>query len=79
MLNFVFGTVAGGLIACVLTIVAVRHPEVQTRLGLVPPPVMTLAAATRPSDAACRKTGPGPSVGTQEMLFNRHRFWSVAP
>jgi hypothetical protein len=79
MLNFFLGTVAGGLIACVLTITAARQPEVQARLGFKPPPV-TLAAATKPAEPNCeRHAEPTPRVGTQDMLFNRQRFWSVAP
>lgn len=80
MWNFVLGTVAGGLIACVLTIAAARQPEVQSRLGLIPPvPAMTLAASTRTPEADCAKPAEVPRVGTQDMLFNRRRFWSVAP
>ena len=80
MLNFVLGTVAGGLIACVLTIAAARQPEVQSRLGLIPPmPTLTLAAAARTTEPDCAKPADAPKVGTQEMLFNRRRFWSVAP
>lgn len=80
MLNFVLGTVAGGLIACVLTIAAARQPEVQIRLGLTPPsPALTLAAAARTPEPDCVKPAEAPKVGTQEMLFNRRRFWSVAP
>ena len=81
MLNFILGTVAGGLIACVLTIAAARQPEVQARLGLVPPPAVatTLAAVSRPAEPDCAKPADGPKVGTQDMLFNRRRFWSVAP
>ncbi|MEE7491248.1 hypothetical protein [Methylobacterium oryzae] len=81
MLNFVLGTVAGGLIACVLTIAAARQPEVQARLGLIPAAVpATLAAVTKPAEPDCvRRTEPAPKIGSQEMLFNRQRFWSVAP
>lgn len=80
MLNFVLGTVAGGLIACVMTIAAARQPEVQARLGLVPPAVAaTLAAVSRPAEPDCAKPADGPKVGIQDMLFNRRRFWSVAP
>ena len=80
MLNFVLGTVAGGLIACVLTIAAARQPEVQSRLGLIPPlPALTLAASPRPPEQDCAKPSASANVGTQEMLFNRRRFWSVAP
>jgi hypothetical protein len=79
MMNFVLGTVAGGLIACVVTIAAARHPEVQHRLGLVQPAVPLTLAAGRPPEPDCRQAAAGPSVGTQDMLFNRRRFWSVAP
>jgi hypothetical protein len=71
--------VAGGLIACVLTIAAARHPEVQARLGFVPPPV-AVAAVAKPAEPNCgRRVDPAPRVGAQDMLFNRQRFWSVAP
>lgn len=80
MMNFVLGTVAGGLIACVLTIAAARQPEVQSRLGLIPAmPVLTLAASARVAEPECAKPADAPKVGTQDMLFNRRRFWSVAP
>ena len=81
MLNFFLGTVAGGLIACVLTITAARHPEIQARLGLKAAPVpVALAAATKPAEPDCgRRTEPAARVGAQDMLFNRQRFWSVAP
>lgn len=80
MLNFFLGTVAGGLIAAVLTIAAARQPEVQARLGLKPAPVVaTLAAVAKPREPDCAKPAEGPTVGTQDMLFNRQRFWSVAP
>src|SRR5689334_15268892 len=50
MLNFFLGTVAGGLIACVLTITAARHPEIQGRLGLKSASVPTSpVAATKPA------------------------------
>jgi hypothetical protein len=80
MLNFFLGTVAGGLIAGVLTIAAARQPEVQVRLGLKPTLPAALAVVTKAPEADCvRRTDPTPKVGTQEMLFNRQRFWSVAP
>lgn len=79
MMNFVLGTVAGGLIACVITIAAARHPEVQHRLGLIPPDIPVASAAARAPEPECRQAAAGPSVGTQDMLFNRRRFWSVAP
>ena len=80
MLNFFLGTVAGGLIACVLTITVARQPEIQARLGFKPTPVVTaLAAVTKPREPDCTKSVDSPKVGTQDMLFNRQRFWSVAP
>ncbi|SFM37331.1 hypothetical protein [Methylobacterium pseudosasicola] len=80
MLNFFLGTVAGGLIAAVLTIAAARQPEVQARLGLRPAPVVAaLAAVPKPREPDCVKPAEGPTVGTRDMLFNRQRFWSVAP
>lgn len=81
MLNFFLGTVAGGLIACVLTIAAARQPEVQARLGLKSSAAPTaVAAVSRQPEADCvRRPEPGARVGTQDMLFNRQRFWSVAP
>jgi len=82
MLNFFLGTLAGGLIVGVLTITAVRQPEVQARLGLKLPQasVTTLAVATRPAEADCsRRQEAAPKGNTQDILFNRQRFWSVAP
>lgn len=80
MMNFLLGTVAGGLIAGIATIAAARHPEVQNRLGLLPPPstAMTAAAVTRP-EIPCRPATPTPKVGDPEMLLSKRRFWSVAP
>lgn len=80
MMNFLLGTVAGGLIACVATIAAARHPEVQQRLGLRPAvaSVPTPAALSR-APAPCPVATPVPSVGNPEMLFTRKRLWSVAP
>lgn len=79
MLNFVLGTVAGGLIACIATIAAARHPEIQSRLGLFPAAPATLMAVTHPEPACPPAIAAAPSVGTQEMLFSKRRFWSVAP
>jgi hypothetical protein len=81
MLNFCLGTVAGGLIACVLTIAAARQPEIQARLGLKPTlPPMALAALPKPPEPDCvRRPDAAPKVGAQDMLFNRQRFWSVSP
>jgi len=80
MMNFLLGLVAGGLIACVATIAAARHPEVQTRLGLNPsvPPAVMPAAMPRAEPCAPR-TGDAPTVGNPDMLLSKHRFWSVAP
>jgi hypothetical protein len=37
-------------------------------------------AVTKPVEHDCgRRTEPAPKIGSQEMLFNRQRFWSVAP
>ncbi len=81
MLNFFLGTVAGGLIVGVLTIAAARQPEVQARLGLKPPPTpAVLAVVTKPPEPDCgRRTEAAPKGAAQEILFNRQRFWSVAP
>ncbi|MCJ2125257.1 hypothetical protein [Methylobacterium sp. J-077] len=80
MLNFFLGTVAGGLIAAVLTIAAARQPEVQARLGLRPAQVTAaLAAIPKPREPDCARPAESPTVGTRDMLFNRQRFWSVAP
>jgi hypothetical protein len=87
MMNFVFGTVAGALLASLVTIVAVRQPGIQARLGLFP-------VSTAPILPAARSPGPTPEgrgdaarpcraapaeVGKTDMLFDRKRFWLVAP
>jgi hypothetical protein len=81
MMNFLLGTVAGGLIACVATIAVARHPEVQARLGLKPAPVpaVTMPAALPRPDPCLPRTGEPPAVGNADMLFSKRRFWSVAP
>lgn len=82
MLNFFLGTVAGGLIAAVLTIAAARQPEVQARLGLkpAPAPLAMAASVTKPPETDCgRRLEAAPKSATQEILFNRQRFWSVSP
>lgn len=82
MLNFFLGTVAGGLIAAVLTITAARQPEVQARLGLrpAPAPLAVAAAVAKPPEPDCgRRTDAAPKTAAQEILFNRQRFWSVSP
>ena len=83
MLNFSLGAVAGALIAGTLTIAAARQPEMQTKLGLIsaPLPITTAAASARPQETHCR---PEPVTTSsvnkvQDILFNRQRFWSVAP
>ncbi len=80
MLNFVLGTVAGALIASVLTISAARQPEIQSKLGLAAALPVTPANARPVEQPLCRQ--PAASAQTakaQEILFNRQRFWSVAP
>jgi len=84
MMNFLFGTVAGGIIACIITITAARHPEVQVRLGLVPP---ALAAPAPPPQrcpeparsAAVTGAANGAALSRPDLLFSRKRFWNVAP
>ena len=41
--------------------------------------VLTLAASARTPEVECARPADAPKVGTQDMLFNRRRFWSVAP
>ena len=87
MMNFVFGTVAGALLAGLLTVVAVRQPGVQARLGLFPVSTAPILPAARPptappdartrSEVACRQGQA--EVGQTDMLFNRKRFWLVVP
>ena len=87
MMNFILGTVAGAMLAALLTIVAVRQPEVQSRLGLFPISTAPILPAARTPDpaaearakaqAGCR-TGQA-EVGKFDMLFNRKRFWLVTP
>ncbi|GJE16222.1 hypothetical protein [Methylobacterium marchantiae] len=84
MMNFLLGTLAGGLIAGVVTIVAVRQPEVQARLGLYPVSSALLMPAAPPRiEAPCSlvPTRPHdePNVGNPDMLFSKRRFWFVAP
>ncbi len=80
MMNFVLGLVAGGLIACVATIAAARHPEVQIRLGLRAqgPAVVMPGPVLRPEPCS-PKAVDAPKVGSPEMLLSKRRFWSVAP
>jgi hypothetical protein len=81
MLNFLLGTVAGALIAGVLTIAAARQPEIQSRLGLKPAaaPVALAAAPKVPEPDCGRRPEAAPKGAAQEILFNRQRFWSVSP
>lgn len=82
MMNFVLGTVAGGLLVGVVTISAVRQPAVQARLGLFPVSTALMMPAARSPDpvprpeAPCR---PALNVGQPDMLFSKRRFWFVAP
>jgi len=84
MINFLFGTVAGSIVACILTIAAARHPEVQTRLGLVPPalaaPAQPLQRCPEPArSTAVTGAANGTAPSQPELLFSRKRFWNVAP
>ncbi|MGU3537872.1 hypothetical protein [Methylobacterium sp. A54F] len=81
MMNFVFGTIAGGIIACIATIAAARHPDVQERLGLLPvrPAALAPAVTVRPPEPPCRALPQQTRVTTDEVLFSKRRFWSLAP
>ena len=80
MMNFVLGAVAGALIVGIAAIAAARNPEIQQRLGLFPaPPITLMAAPQRPEPICPPPPAVGPTIGTQDMLFNKRRFWSVAP
>lgn len=81
MWNFALGAVAGAVTAGVLTIAAARQPEVQARLGLTLPKAAISAALAQPAEAQCApaKVPAKPIGNTQDILFNRQRFWSVAP
>lgn len=80
MINFLLGGVAGGLLALVGTVAAVRSPAVQERIGIVrvEPPVL----ARRATEPPCQPV-PGPSVPEAakpaDLLFNRGRMWSIPP
>lgn len=82
MTNFVLGILAGGLMAVVATIAAVRQPDIQSRLGLFPVSTALMMPAAKPREET-PKPGPpckpGLEVGQPDMLFSRRRFWSVAP
>lgn len=78
MMNFLLGATAGALIACVGTITALRHPDLQVRLGLRPAAVAA-APAPRPPEPVCPPPAAEHAVGTTEMLLSPRRFWSIAP
>ena len=83
MMNFLLGLVAGSLIACIATISAARHTDIQARLGLVPPAHAVLVEQPAAKDVRCAvpdKWEPAQATAAQaEALFSRRRFWYVAP
>ncbi len=83
MMNFFLGTIAGGLIACIVTISAARHPEVQSRLGLIQPAQAAIAPApTRPMPQCPpvpKSANADAKDVTADAFFSRRRFWYVAP
>lgn len=83
MMNFLLGLVAGSLIACIATISAARHPEIQARLGLAPPAQAALLEPPTRKEPICvvpAKTVPLQATAAQaDVLFSRRRFWYVAP
>lgn len=82
MTNFLLGIFAGGLMAVIATISAVRQPGVQARLGLFPVSDAVLMPAAKTNDPAPKQEvtcKPRGEVGQTDMLFSRRRFWSVAP
>jgi hypothetical protein len=83
MMNFLLGLVAGSLIACIATISAIRHPEIQARFGLVPPTQAILAETPTRKEPRCAvpaATEPVQATAAQaDALFSRRRFWYVAP
>ena len=80
MMNFVLGAMAGALIVGIAAIAAARNPEIQQRLGLFPTPPVTMMAVSPRAEPACPPVpAAAPTIGTQDMLFNKRRFWSVAP
>lgn len=82
MMNFLFGTLAGGTIACVATIAAARNPEVQVRLGLVAPVPVFAPTVARPENrcpAIAKADLAHATPADADMLFARRRFWFVAP
>ncbi|GJE37264.1 O-antigen/teichoic acid export membrane protein [Methylobacterium persicinum] len=81
MWNFLLGVASGALIAGILTITAARQPEFQTRMGLVPAALPLTPASARAVEPQCRQDPATTSSAAkvQDMLFNKQRFWSVAP
>ncbi|GJD35904.1 hypothetical protein FMGBMHLM_2817 [Methylobacterium aerolatum] len=81
MWNFALGAIAGGMTAAVLTVAAVRHPEIQTRIGLSAPPAPISVALAQPVEPRCvpPKALPKSAGNAEAILFNRQRFWSVSP
>lgn len=86
MTNFLLGTVAGGIIACVATITAARHPGVQSRLGLVPSAQAAVAVTPMPMAHTEQACAPAAKLESAELkaartdkLFEPRRFWFVAP
>lgn len=78
MVNFILGLAAGALLSAVVTIVAVRDPDVQKRLGLVP---VQLERPPQPD-----RCGPGRSAepstapaGGVDMLFDPRRRLGAPP
>lgn len=82
MMNFVLGTIAGGLLVGIVTISAVRQPAMQSRLGLFPASTALMMPAAKTTEAPPRSDAPCRtivSVGQPDMLFSKRRFWFVAP
>lgn len=82
MMNFLFGLLAGGLMAGIVTIAAARHPGVQASLGLVPPVQAALAAPPSRPEPRCpapMARGADPRDLSADQYFSRRRFWYVAP
>lgn len=83
MMNFLLGTIAGGLVACIVTISAARHPEVQARLGLIPPAQAAVAPPANRAAAECAPMTKAAHIEARDpeadALFSRRRFWYVAP
>lgn len=81
MWNLLLGVVCGAVLAGTATLVAVRMPAVQERLGIVRADAAPIA--TRGTDpAACPPPAavpPAAGAATPDMLFTRQRLWSVPP